>query len=275
MKNLLIQLLFTFSILLLSRSSNADVTYVHNDMLGSPILETDKQGSVLARFRYKPFGETIESSNDDIGYTGHLNDNDLDLTYMQARYYDPVIGRFYSNDPVGANNVENFNRYAYGNNNPYKFTDPDGQNVLLIPPPPPPPPITLPVGTPPMLPPHIPSTQPTITLPKIEIPDLVDLVIMATAELNDIIQHSDRPEGIPDDWTERDSKRGDGKRYTNPDNDHDNVRSMPGNPNSPYPSQQNPYIKRQKNGQFVDKDGNPVASNSPEAHIPTKDFVFK
>ncbi|MFT6690727.1 MAG: hypothetical protein ACJAXH_001241 [Colwellia sp.] len=49
---------------------------------------------------------------------------------MQARYYDPVIGRFYSNDPVGytaKNPVMSFNRYMYANNNPYKFTDPDGK----------------------------------------------------------------------------------------------------------------------------------------------------
>jgi uncharacterized protein RhaS with RHS repeats len=45
---------------------------------------------------------------------------------MQARYYDPVIGRFYSNDPVGFRDVHSFNRYAYANNNPYKYTDPDG-----------------------------------------------------------------------------------------------------------------------------------------------------
>jgi hypothetical protein len=49
---------------------------------------------------------------------------------MQARYYDPVIGRFYSNDPAGFSNVHNFNRYAYANNNPYKYIDPDGQNAL-------------------------------------------------------------------------------------------------------------------------------------------------
>ena len=48
--------------------------------------------------------------------------------YMQARYYDPVIGRFYSNDPVGFSNVHNFNRYAYANNNPYKYVDPDGRD---------------------------------------------------------------------------------------------------------------------------------------------------
>ena len=47
--------------------------------------------------------------------------------YMQARYYDPVIGRFYSNDPVGFRDVHSFNRYAYANNNPYKYVDPDGK----------------------------------------------------------------------------------------------------------------------------------------------------
>lgn len=49
---------------------------------------------------------------------------------MQQRYYDPLIGRFYSNDPVGftASNPMMFNRYAYANNNPYAFDDPDGRN---------------------------------------------------------------------------------------------------------------------------------------------------
>jgi uncharacterized protein RhaS with RHS repeats len=54
---------------------------------------------------------------------------------MQARYYDPVIGRFYSNDPVGyisENPVMSFNRYLYVNNNPYKYTDPTGQILEVI-----------------------------------------------------------------------------------------------------------------------------------------------
>jgi RHS repeat-associated protein len=52
---------------------------------------------------------------------------------MQQRYYDPVIGRFYSNDPVGftASNPMIFNRYAYANNNPFKFTDPDGATPAI------------------------------------------------------------------------------------------------------------------------------------------------
>lgn len=45
---------------------------------------------------------------------------------MQQRYYDPVIGRFYSNDPVGVRDTHSFNRYAYANNNPYKYVDPFG-----------------------------------------------------------------------------------------------------------------------------------------------------
>ncbi|MDO6428033.1 RHS repeat-associated core domain-containing protein [Thalassotalea sp. 1_MG-2023] len=41
---------------------------------------------------------------------------------MQAQYYEPVIGRFYSNDPIGfVGDVHSFNRYAYVANNPYKL----------------------------------------------------------------------------------------------------------------------------------------------------------
>lgn len=45
------------------------------------------------------------------------------------RYYDPLIGRFLSADPmaVDVNTGWNANRYAYVSNNPYKFTDPDGR----------------------------------------------------------------------------------------------------------------------------------------------------
>jgi RHS repeat-associated protein len=87
----------------------------------------------LWRERYTPYGVTLDNAgaNDDqAGYTGHIKDSDTGLVYMQARYYDPVIGRFYSNDPVGytsQNPVMSFNRYLYVNNNPYKYTDPNGE----------------------------------------------------------------------------------------------------------------------------------------------------
>ncbi|MCJ8274494.1 MAG: RHS repeat-associated core domain-containing protein [Psychrosphaera sp.] len=64
--------------------------------------------------------------NTNVGYTGHQWDKDSGLNYMQARYYDPLLGRFLSNDPLVFKNIHSFNRYAYANNNPYKYTDPLG-----------------------------------------------------------------------------------------------------------------------------------------------------
>jgi RHS repeat-associated protein len=129
MKNF-ISIFSLITLLTVSVASQAEIVYIHNDALGSPIMETNELGSVISRNHYKPFGETIEPMKDGVGYTGHVNDTDLGLTYMQARYYDPVIGRFYSNDPIGytaKNPVMSFNRYMYVNNNPYKYTDPDGE----------------------------------------------------------------------------------------------------------------------------------------------------
>jgi RHS repeat-associated protein len=56
------------------------------------------------------------------------------LTYMQQRYYDPMIGSFLSVDPVSVNTTTawNFCRYCYAANNPYKFKDPDGRIVDTI-----------------------------------------------------------------------------------------------------------------------------------------------
>jgi RHS repeat-associated protein len=118
---------------LVAKKKGSTVTYVHTDYLGSPAAETSSNGDVLARMHYQPFGESIETPSDDAGYTGHKFDTDLDLSYMQARYYDPVIGRFYSNDPVGfTGDVDTFNRYSYVANNPYKYTDPNGESKKFV-----------------------------------------------------------------------------------------------------------------------------------------------
>jgi RHS repeat-associated protein len=51
------------------------------------------------------------------------------LVYLQARYYDPQLGRFLSTDPVDPDpqTGKNFNRYAYAENNPYSKYDPNGR----------------------------------------------------------------------------------------------------------------------------------------------------
>ncbi len=109
---------------------SATVRYQHTDALGTPIATTDANKAFVERFEYEPYGQQVNGvPKDGPGYTGHVQDAATGLTYMQQRYYDPSIGRFLSVDPVTAYEkpMSNFNRYAYANNNPYKFTDPDGR----------------------------------------------------------------------------------------------------------------------------------------------------
>ena len=115
---------------LVGSKKGGTISLKHTDYLGSTVGVSSSSGVVQERMHYQPFGESIEPPKDDVGYTGHKFDTDLELNYMQARYYDPVIGRFYSNDPVGytpQNPVMSFNRYMYVNNNPYKYNDPNGE----------------------------------------------------------------------------------------------------------------------------------------------------
>ncbi|MDT7526245.1 RHS repeat-associated core domain-containing protein [Pseudidiomarina sp. GXY010] len=116
---------------LIAEDRQATSTFINTVRLGSPVARITSAGRVESRRQYQPFGDTYEAPSDDIGYTGHKYDNDLGLSYMQARYYDPVVGRFYSNDPVGFKDIHSFNRYAYANNNPYKYVDPDGREVSV------------------------------------------------------------------------------------------------------------------------------------------------
>jgi RHS repeat-associated protein len=105
----------------------APAIYLHTDALGSVVANSDSTGMILNRYRYAPYGESLNLAfgkyMDGLGYTGHEMDQDTGLTYMQQRYYDPGLGRFLSTDPLdGAGN-----RYWYADANPYKFTDPDGR----------------------------------------------------------------------------------------------------------------------------------------------------
>ncbi|MBC6942021.1 MAG: hypothetical protein DWB45_04780 [Xanthomonadales bacterium] len=113
-----------------ARQGPPAAVYYHTDALGSPIAESDASGAVIKRRGYQPWGAPADGSYEQgPGYTGHVTDALTGLSYMQQRYYDPVAGRFLSVDPVTPNtaNGTNFNRYWYANNNPYRFTDPDGR----------------------------------------------------------------------------------------------------------------------------------------------------
>jgi RHS repeat-associated protein len=96
------------------------VTYFHNDVAGSPMVATDAAGNVVWKEGYKPYGEkqrnepASRDGKNKIGFAGSPHDASTGLSYMGARYYNPVIGRFMGVDPVGfqENNVHSFNRYG-------------------------------------------------------------------------------------------------------------------------------------------------------------------
>jgi RHS repeat-associated protein len=116
-----------------------NITYFHNDLVGSPVAATDASGNVIWRESYRAYGDRLTNAPNN----GTLSDRNAlhfgnkkteslkggaTISYFQNRYYDPSLGRFLSVDPVHfkESNIHSFNRYAYANNNPYRYIDPLG-----------------------------------------------------------------------------------------------------------------------------------------------------
>ena len=110
-------------------AAHAGTVYLdYTDPQGNVLAVADTQGHILARYDYRPYGGMVSGRGPDgPGYTGHVQDPETGLIYMQQRYDDP-LGRFPSPDPVGPTpgNVFSFNRYAYADNNPIENIDPTG-----------------------------------------------------------------------------------------------------------------------------------------------------
>lgn len=122
------------AVTLISPARAADtVVYYHTDALRSVAVVTNAQGQVLERTHYAPYGQVLDRPlRDGPGYGGHEEDAATGLVYMQQRYYCSECGRFLSADPVQVdpNTGANFNRYWYANDNPYRYTDPDGRQIV-------------------------------------------------------------------------------------------------------------------------------------------------
>lgn len=121
------------------------VSYTATDPLGSPRVLTNKQGEVVSRRDFMPFGEEIaamaethRTPGDKYGvgdgvrqkFTGYERDEETGLDFAEARYYYNNHGRFTAVDPLLASgknsNPQTFNRYAYTMNRPLILTDATG-----------------------------------------------------------------------------------------------------------------------------------------------------
>ena len=126
--------------------------YIHTDHLGSYCALTDAKRKVVQRNCFDPWGNFVGlRCNDDPpldkgtpltdlsfpitarGFTGHEHYPYFKIINMNGRLYDPVISRFFSPDQYVQlpEFTQSFNRYSYCLNNPLKYTDPTGQELVI------------------------------------------------------------------------------------------------------------------------------------------------
>ena len=106
----------------------------------APILDT--QGNICRlinlesktlenRYEFTAFGERLKESESVLNpwrYASKRFDSELNLVYFGKRYYDPEFARWLTADPAGCFDCANL--YQYVLNNPYRYFDPEGENVI-------------------------------------------------------------------------------------------------------------------------------------------------
>jgi RHS repeat-associated protein len=102
-------------------------SYYEADGLGSLTSLTNSTGTLANTYTYDSFGNVTNSTGtlrNPFQYSGREFDQDTGLDYYRARYYDPTLGRFLSEDPIRFDGGANF--YAYVDNDPTVLVDPLG-----------------------------------------------------------------------------------------------------------------------------------------------------
>ena len=101
--------------------------YFHTDQIGTPLEVTTSQGDLVWQARYKAWGEVerfeVQSIEQHLRFQGQYFDAETGLHYNTFRYYDPGVGRFTTQDPIGLLGGDNLYQYAV---NPTGWVDPLG-----------------------------------------------------------------------------------------------------------------------------------------------------
>ncbi len=267
---------------LLARTDTNGSTYYHADRLGNITALMDSTENIVARYLYNPYGKIL-------GQWGTLaNANTMQFSSMPQRRgitlytfrgFEPNFQRFLNQDPINEKGGINLYRFVY--NNPQRYLDSLGLAGIE-------------------------DDRDSMSEEDREA-EIIDRInnggheteeekeqdLRASAEAarrawrdpnqsyigprpeDEKPEQCEKPKGIPDNFIKSPSRKGGGDKYSDPSNPHENVRSMPGNPKSPNPAQQGPYVKQMRDGNAIDANGNAVDPNSPEAHIPTGQYQFR
>ena len=114
------------------KADNTTYSYYHYDYRGSTTAITNEAQTVTHSYSYDPFGKVLAKTEADANpfqYVGKygVQYESPTLSFIRARYYDPTIGRFVSEDPVW-----HLNLYPYAENNPINFIDFSGNSSANI-----------------------------------------------------------------------------------------------------------------------------------------------
>ncbi|MBQ6794813.1 MAG: hypothetical protein IJO83_01565 [Clostridia bacterium] len=105
--------------------NNGTIGYYHTDEHGNVSAISNFDREIVADYDFDAFGnETVSTDTyyNPMRYCGEYQDKETGNIYLRARYYDPSIGRFISEDPI----KDGTNWYVYCSNNPIAFVDPSG-----------------------------------------------------------------------------------------------------------------------------------------------------
>jgi RHS repeat-associated protein len=115
-------------------AENNGLFFLIIDHLGSTSLVLDQQGTLKSEIRYRAWGGMRYESGIatvDHQFTGQRRHDEIGLYFYRSRWYDTELGRFIQPDsivPVSGSPIS-FDRFAYTNNNPLRFTDPTGHYI--------------------------------------------------------------------------------------------------------------------------------------------------